>query len=180
MTKPTDPLEHATLLAADTLGELVAFWGFKPSMGKIWTVLYLSDRPLTADELARRCQLSAGSVSMALGDLLQWGIGARASVIGQRKRHYQAETDVWAIVRRIFRERELRLVQQALERFEQAQELLEQAPDSPRVQHARRRLERLTHLARIGRSLVEKLADVGQVSLTPIRGALSRALGVDQ
>ncbi len=109
-TTPAEARQRALDLAAETMGELIAFWGFKASMGRIWTLLYLSSRPLPADEIAERTQLSAGAVSMALADLQQWGIAERAALPGDRRRHYRAETDVWGMVRRIVRERELRLV----------------------------------------------------------------------
>ena len=35
-------------LLSDAIGRLMEFWGFKRHMGRIWTVLYLSDEPLGA------------------------------------------------------------------------------------------------------------------------------------
>ena len=106
--------DRAVELAAETMGELVSFWGFKTSMGRIWTLLYLTPDPLPADAIAERTGLSAGAVSMALAELAQWELVARVDVPEARKRHYHAETEVWTIVRRIFRERELRLVGRAV------------------------------------------------------------------
>src|SRR5262245_39143236 len=109
--------QQVTLLAADTMGELIAFWGFKQSTGRIWTVLYLSPHPLPADEIAARTTLSSGAVAMALTELQQWGLIDRAPASPGRKRLFRAETDVGAVVRRIVRERELRLVGRSVERF---------------------------------------------------------------
>ena len=61
---PTQARQHALDLAADTMGELIAFWGFKQSTGRIWTLLYLSPRPLSAQEIAARTQLSSGAVEI--------------------------------------------------------------------------------------------------------------------
>ena len=175
---PTANRQHAIDLAAETMGELMAFWGFKASMGRIWTLLYLSSRPLAADTIAARTRLSAGAVSMALAELQQWGIAERAVIPGERKRHYQAETDVWGVVRRIIRERELRLVGRSVQRFEDAvkilQASLEAHPDDEEAAFMLKRLGGLLSLARIGYSLVEGFADVGLFSLDPIRGALGR------
>ena len=167
--------QRAIEIAGATMGELVAFWGFKSSMGKIWTLLYLSTNPLDAEAIASRTGLSAGAVSMGLSDLQQWGIAERAVVPGARKRHYQAETDVWGIVRRIFRERELRLIGRARERFAEAIALLDEIeePDADDL-HALKRLRGLLTLAGIGYALVEQFAKVGLFTLEPIRGALSR------
>lgn len=167
--------DRAIDIAAATMGDLVDFWGFKSSMGKIWTLLYLSTRPLSANEIAERTGLSSGAVSMGLNDLIQWGIAERAVVSGARKRHFQAETDVWGIVRRIFRERELRVIGKARDRFREAIDLLEgveDADDDDRF--ALERLRGLLKLADIGYSLVENFAKVGMFTLEPIRGALSR------
>ncbi|MEZ4316847.1 MAG: ArsR family transcriptional regulator [Myxococcota bacterium] len=167
--------ERAILIAGDTMGDLVAFWGFKSSMGRIWTLLYLSTEPLSASEIAERTGLSSGAVSMGLSDLLQWGIAEKVAVSGARAKHYTAETDVWGIVRRIVRERELRLVGKSRERFREAIALLESIEDADdHDRFAIERLRGLLGLAEIGYSLVETFARVGMLSLEPIRGALSR------
>lgn len=167
--------DRAIGLAAETMGEIVSFWGFKTSMGRIWTLLYLTPEPMPADQIAERTRLSAGAVSMALAELAQWGLVARAAMPDQRKRHYRAETEIWSIVRRIVRERELRLVERSVARFAEAIALLEAAgPDDPELAFVLERLRGLHGLARIGHGLVKKLADVGSFSLLPIRGTLSR------
>lgn len=176
---PQDPgqvRQRAVDLAADTMGELIAFWGFKASMGRIWTLLYLSPEPLPADVIATRTQLSAGAVSMALAELMQWGIVDRAVQHGERKRHFKAETDVWGIVRRVVRERELRLVGRSVQRFSEAVSLLEESlkrhPDDAEAAFMVARLRGLLGLARIGYRLVESFAEAGMFTLDPIRGAL--------
>ena len=172
---------RAISLATETMGELIAFWGFKTSMGRIWTRLYVSPVPLSADVIAEETGLSAGAVSMSLTELMQWGLVSRDPLAGDRKRHYQAETDIWAIIRRIIRERELRLVGRTVDRFEEAVRVLEEAdrdhPGDPEVTFMLERLRGLRDLARTGYRMVETLAEVGQFTLAPIRGTLNRALG---
>ncbi len=167
---------RANALVAETMGEIVAFWGFKASMGRIWALLYLSIDPLSADVIAEETKLSAGAVSMAITELMQWGLVSRDPLTEDRKRHYQAETDIWAIIRRIIRERELRLVAQAVERFSEAVDLLEAVdkrdPGREDIAFMLKRLRGLLDLAKIGYKLVEKFAEVGQFSLLPIRGTL--------
>jgi len=165
-------------MVAETMGELVEFWGFKGSMGKIWATLYLTQAPLSADSIANRTKLSTGAVSMALAELSQWGLVDRVNQPGQRKRHYRAHTDVWEVIRRIFRERELRLVGRSIAQFSSALALLEEArrddPDNEETRYAITRVKGLLKLAKTGYTLVEKLAEFGSVTLAPIRGTLSR------
>lgn len=170
--------DRAIAIVAATMGDLVSFWGFKSSTGKIWAQLYLSSKPLAADEIARRSGLSSGAVSMGLSELQKWDVVDKAVVAGARKRHYQAETDVWGVVRRIIRERELRLIDKARNRFREATELLESVADPDEEDlHALKRLRGLQKLTEIGYTLVETFGKVGRFTLEPIRGALSLGLG---
>jgi DNA-binding transcriptional regulator GbsR (MarR family) len=177
-----DLRQQATGLVAEMMGELVEFWGFKASMGRVWATLYLSVEPLPADQVAELTGLSAGAVSMALSELAQWGLVERVHVDGERRRYYQADTDVWEVIRRIVRERELRLVARAIEHFGRALVLLEAAreadPDNPEIDRVIQRVRGLLALAKTGYSLVEKLADVGAFTLGPIRGTLARYVGL--
>ena len=94
---------------ADAVGALIEGWGFKRNMGRMWAVLYLEDHPLSAADLGERLGLSTGAVSMLLTELQQWGVVKKAWVVGERREHYEAETSIWKMVSRVFRERELQL-----------------------------------------------------------------------
>jgi len=173
----TNPRDRAIALASETMAELVSFWGFKNSMGRIWTLLYLTPHALPADVIADRTGLSAGSVSMALAELAEWELVARDDPPGATKRHYRAETEVWTIVRRIFRERELVLVGRAVDRFAEAIAIVERAqgddPKDPELALLLSRLRGLHGLAEMGYGLVKRFADIGQFTLAPLRGLLS-------
>jgi DNA-binding transcriptional regulator GbsR (MarR family) len=61
-----EELWQSEALVSDSIGRLIEFWGFKRNMGRLWAILYLSDRPLSAPEIQDRLQLSSGAVSMTL------------------------------------------------------------------------------------------------------------------
>lgn len=167
-------VEQATLLVADAIGEVMGFWNFKPSMGRVWTVLYLSTDPLSADDIGARTELSAGSVSMTLQELLQWGVVRKAWRRGSRRRYYEAETDLLAMITRVFRERELRLIEDTVHRIEQALAIVVDLGPTPQSEHLKARLETLLRLARTGRSIVDRFAGGGLLDLRSLRGALRR------
>ena len=83
--------------------------------------------------------------------------------------------------RRIFRERELRLVARSMRRFQQAsdriQAALQAAPEDEELRFILGRLQGLWTLARIGHHMIETFADVGTLSLAPIRDALGGGVG---
>lgn len=161
-------------LLSDALGRLMEFWGFKRHLGRIWTVLYLSDEPLGAVELRDKLQLSAGSVSMALNELLRWGVVKKIWVHGQRRDYFVAESNLWKMISRVFRERELVEVLEAISAMEGALSSLEDklASRDPKVRERaatqRARIERLLELARLGRRLIEGLLDTARLDAIPL------------
>lgn len=181
MTDAETARRQAIALTGEAMAEVIEFWGFKASLGRIWNLLYLSSESLSADEIAEELRMSAGAVSMSLAELTQWGLISRDALASDRKRRYAAETDLWGVIRRIVRERELRLVGRTVERFASAVELLEAAkaanPGDVKITFMLERLRRLLELARTGYRMVEMLAEVGSFTLDPIRGSLPRMFG---
>lgn len=171
---------RAVALAADTIGELMRFWNFKPSMGRIWTVLYLSQEPLDAEQIEARAGLSAGNVSQTLHELLQWGVVKRVPTpAGSKRRLFAAETDILALVGRVLRERELRLVEDSIAQLEEAVRILQnegRGDDAAGFLQSRfliTRVSNLLDLARTGRRIVQQLSRTGSADLSLLRGALA-------
>ncbi len=100
------PFSRADLAVADAVGALMELWGFRRQLGRLWAVLFLSEKPLAAPELCERLQISTGLLSMSLAELRGWGVVRPVDVPGDRKEHYEAETNVWKMVRRVLAERE--------------------------------------------------------------------------
>ena len=169
---------RSELIASDAVGRLMEFWGFKRNMGRVWTVLYLSDDPLTAQDLRERLQLSSGAVSMTLKDLARWGTVRKVWIQGERKDHFTAEGDLWKMISRVFRERELVEVQEAIASFERALDALEERGDPCDREEARRaevqreRIRQLLELAGLGLRLLSALLSEGRVDAS----ALGRVL----
>ena len=165
---------EAVTMAAETIGEMMVFWGFKRSMGLIWTVLYLWRRPMTQDELVEATGLSMGMISMTLAELEGWGVVHRHPVARDRRRAYVAETDVRAMITRVLQQRELCKVRMVIGHLEQASALLRdpptQAPGGDKAESIlmAQRMDGLVDLARLGETLIAHIIEVGQVDLGPL------------
>ena len=164
--EPNDPSplwREAELEAADAIGRLMEFWGFRRHMGRLWTVLYLSPEPMTTAELSETLQLSSSAVSLSLGELVRWGAVRKTWRPGERKDFYEAENSVWKLLRRVYERRELNLIREAVDAFARANERLEDvsgglgSEDRRRVEHMRGRLRRLSALSKAGERLVRLL-----------------------
>lgn len=170
------PPASPTALVAEAIGEVMAFWNFKPSLGRVWTVLYLSPEPIDAEEIERQSGLSSGNVSVSLQELLQWGAVRRAPSPG-RRRLFEAETDIWMLVARVFRERELRLVGNTIAHLERALRQIDADRGSDPAAMLRNRflatrISGLLELSRAGHRMIDRLSRTGSVSLRPIRDVL--------
>ena len=127
-SKSPDLLQPVRYQVADAVGGLMELWGFKRIMGRTWALLYLADAPLSAAELGEALQVSPGSVSMTMGELLKWGVVKKTWVPGDRRDFYLPETSVWKMVSRVIRERELLHVRETNDRLAAAQQSLTELP----------------------------------------------------
>src|ERR1700721_4481011 len=91
-------------------GDLGGRWGVNRSVSQIHALLYVSDRPRTAEEIADLLGLARSNISTSIKELLAWGLIRRVPVMGDRREHFEAEADIWEMFRRISagrKEREL-------------------------------------------------------------------------
>ena len=95
-------------------GEMGGQWGVNRSVGQVHALLYVSERPLTADEIAATLGIARSNVSNSLKELLGWELIRRVPIRGDRREHFEAETDVWNMVRRISTGRKAREIDPAL------------------------------------------------------------------
>jgi DNA-binding transcriptional regulator GbsR (MarR family) len=89
-------------------GEMGTHWGVNRSVAQIHALLYLSDRPLPADDIVDQLRLARSNVSTGLKELQSYAIVRRVHVEGDRRDHFTAETDLWEMLMRISAERKRR------------------------------------------------------------------------
>jgi DNA-binding transcriptional regulator GbsR (MarR family) len=171
------PVPTGQDLVCDAIGGIIEFWGFKRVMGRIWALLYLSPRPLTAAEICSALSISAGTASMTLAELREWGVVLRAVVPGARTTHYAAETNVWKMVSKVFRERERDRFLELAARLREGSRLLghESLSGGDLGELQRLQAERAEHLAQLAEQAAQLLAvllDTSGVDLGPLFQAL--------
>jgi DNA-binding transcriptional regulator GbsR (MarR family) len=94
-------------------GDLGGQWGVNRSVAQIHALLYLSEQPLTAEAIAAKLGMARSNVSNSIKELLSWGLIHRVPLLGDRRDHFAAETDIWEIVTRIAKGRKAREVDPA-------------------------------------------------------------------
>jgi DNA-binding transcriptional regulator GbsR (MarR family) len=114
VTTAAPPLHPAIERFVLHWGEMGGAWGVNRSVSQIHALLYVSERPLTAEEIAAALGIARSNVSNSLKELLGWELIRRIPVRGDRREHFAAETDVWDMVRRIAAGRKAREIDPAL------------------------------------------------------------------
>jgi DNA-binding transcriptional regulator GbsR (MarR family) len=111
------------------LGRLARFFGFSEVMGRLYGTLLMDPEPLSLDDLADTLRISKGSVSMNMRALERWGMATEVWMRGERKKYYQAESDLWQVIRNVLDSRERREVQMALQVLSESVEKLQAAEE---------------------------------------------------
>ncbi len=82
-------------------GDMGGQWGVNRSVAQIQALLFLSERPLTAEDISEKLGMARSNVSNSLKELLAWKLVRRVPVLGDRRDHYEAETDLWQMATKI-------------------------------------------------------------------------------
>jgi DNA-binding transcriptional regulator GbsR (MarR family) len=83
---------------------LARFFGFPRSVGEIFGLLFVSERPLAFDEISRRRRISAGSVSAGVRYLRRAGAIVALPVAGERRDYFAINTEFKKMTAGVFRQ----------------------------------------------------------------------------
>lgn len=122
-------------------GEMGTHWGVNRSVSQVHALLYLSDSPLTAEDIVDALALARSNVSTALKELQAYGIVRRVHVEGDRRDHFVAETDLWDMLMRIAAERKRREIDPTIAILAELSERMGRDESVPH--HIRKRVTRM-------------------------------------
>jgi DNA-binding transcriptional regulator GbsR (MarR family) len=89
-------------------------WGVNRTVAQIHALLFLADRPLTADDIVDTLGVARSNVSNSLKELQSWKLVRVSHLLGDRRDHFTALQDVWEIFRVIVEERKRREIDPTL------------------------------------------------------------------
>lgn len=95
-------------------GEMGEKWGVNRSVAQIHALLYITEKPQTAEEIAERLCIARSNVSTSLKELITWNLVRRVQVLGDRRDYFEAEADMFEMVRRIVLGRKAREIEPAI------------------------------------------------------------------
>jgi DNA-binding transcriptional regulator GbsR (MarR family) len=129
-------------------GEMGARWGVNRTVAQIHALLFLSEQPLSADEIAQTLSIARSNVSMSLKELLAWRLVKITHLMGDRRAHFETSKDVWELFKLIVEGRKQREVEPTLavlNEFLESPDLAQETPDArERIQKTREFIQILT------------------------------------
>jgi DNA-binding transcriptional regulator GbsR (MarR family) len=121
-------------------GEMGARWGVNRSVAQIHALLYLSPRPLNAEDIAATLSIARSNVSTSLRELQNWNLASLSHVMGDRRDHFTAVKDNWEMLMLIVEGRKRREIDPTLAML---RDCLAQAEGDKTDAETRERIQRM-------------------------------------
>ena len=140
---PAAPLSSLSREFINHFGEMGSRWGINRTVGQMYALLFVSQVPLNADDMADALGFSRSNVSMGLKELQAWRLVRLRHLPGDRREYFEAPEDVWEIFRVLATERRRREIEPTLSMLRSA---LLVTPDNEAERHAQARMREMHDL----------------------------------
>ena len=97
---------------SNLIGDFIRYWGFKQIHGRIWSLIYLSEKPLDASELMQGLGVSKALMSLSLKDLLNYDVIRETHKTERGTQAYEANPQVLDVITGVLRTREKKMLAQ--------------------------------------------------------------------
>jgi len=96
-------------------GEMGTRWGVNRTVAQIHALLYITGRPMHAEEIADTLGVARSNVSTSIRELQGWNLVKLVHIGGDRRDHFATSTHVWELLRTVVRERQRREIAPTIE-----------------------------------------------------------------
>jgi DNA-binding transcriptional regulator GbsR (MarR family) len=122
-------------------GEMGTRWGINRTVAQIHALLYISPKPVNAEEIAETLSVARSNVSTSLKELQSWRIVKLVHVLGDKRDHFESMKDVWEMFRIVLDERKRREIEPTVALLEEC--IAEAGKDKSTDRHTEERLREL-------------------------------------
>jgi DNA-binding transcriptional regulator GbsR (MarR family) len=147
-------------------GEMGDKWGVNRSVAQIHALLYISGKPLSAEDISETLEMARSNVSTSIRELLDWGIVKAVHKVGERKEHFEALADPWETLDRVLQKRREREIEPTIRLLA---ECIAEAEKNPKEdKHVTPRLETLRDLLIQGDAMVAAMRRLPRESISKL------------
>jgi DNA-binding transcriptional regulator GbsR (MarR family) len=97
----------------ETVGQFIEYWGFMRLQGEMWALVFISEKPITAVEMANLLGVSKASISLALRELIDYQVLFFDTQSGKRNQPLVANENLGEVIAGVIRLREMQMLNQA-------------------------------------------------------------------
>ena len=108
---PLTPVQQKFILH---WGEMGTRWGINRTVAQIHALLFISPKPLNAEDIVETLSVARSNVSTSLKELQGWGIVRLVHVMNDKRDHFESMKDVWEMFRLVLDERKRREIDPTL------------------------------------------------------------------
>jgi len=155
-------------------GEMGGRWGVNRTVGQIYALLFVSDRPLNAEQITEALGISRSNASMGIKELEAWRLVRKRHLPGDRRDYFHTPDDIWQILRILAEERRKREIDPTLSLL---RDILMESPASPEERHAQDRMRQMHDLIEL---LTGWADDVQNLDNDSLRQLLALGAGVSR
>jgi DNA-binding transcriptional regulator GbsR (MarR family) len=158
-------------------GEMGTRWGINRTVAQVHALLFVSPKPLHAEEIASTLSVARSNVSTSLRELQGWGIVRVVHVLGDRRDHFESLKDVWEMFRIVAQERKRREIDPTLRVLQECVSELKPAGAS---QYTRERLVEMLDFLNVTSGLFDELVHLPPAAMkgmSRLRGKLKMLFG---
>lgn len=131
-----------------SIGNFIQYWGFKKIHGQIWTLLFLTKRPLSSREIQEKLNISKALLSMTLNDLINRNLIKEVGSTTHGRSLYDANDNVIDTIVSVINKREINLVQDTLLKIKNLEKLSKEQLNDNEIDEKRlAKIKKLTMLA---------------------------------
>ena len=162
-------------------GEMGTKWGINRTVAQVHALLFLSPKPVPADEISETLSVARSNVSTSLRELQAWGIVRVVHVLGDRRDHFESVKDVWEIFRIVAEERKRREIDPTLRMLSECVQEVKTSPQ--RDAYTRERLESMLEFLSTMNGLFEEVLKIPAGAIKGVgklRGKVITLLGTEK
>ena len=153
-------------------GEMGSRWGFNRTVGQMYALLLIYNRPLNADEISEMLSVSRSNVSMGIKELQSWRLLNIKHYQGDRKEYYYTPDDIIEIARIVIEERHKREVAPTLTML---RDEIMRAPNSEEGKYAQ---ERMTEIYNLMEKVSNNVNELSALSTNDLNKMIKMGSGV--
>jgi len=159
-------------------GEMSGRWGISRSVAQIHALLFISSRPLNAEEIANTLSMARSNVSTSLRELQAWGIIRIVHVLGDRRDYFEPIGDAWEVFQAIIEHKKKHEIDPTIEMLREC--VRGKGREESKDRHAIEKMTEMLELIEMATDLYEqvtKLPRVTQKKILAMGGKLQKLAG---